>query len=88
MSACDLCDDNGRCGHTALTLTGISHDKFDGCLTAALGTRHSQTSPSRNGSVSEHPCKSSSRSCLDYRRRRLPRAAQGLVCWRARRSRS
>ena len=55
MSACDLCDDNGRCGHTALTLTGISHDKFDGCLTAALGTRHSQTSPSRNGCVSEHP---------------------------------
>ena len=32
MSACDLCDDNGRCGRTALTLTGISHDKFDGCL--------------------------------------------------------
>ena len=48
MSACDLCDDNGRCGHTALALTGISHDKFDGCLTAALGTRHSLTSPSRS----------------------------------------
>ena len=49
MPASDLCDDCDWCGHTALTLTGISHDKLDGCSTAALGTRLSQTSPTRNG---------------------------------------
>ena len=60
MSASDLCDDSGRCGHTALTSTGISHDKFDGFLTAAMGTSkdaadtsHSFSQISSRGSFSE-----------------------------------
>jgi len=37
MSASDFGDASDKCGHTALTLTGISHEKFNGCLTAAVG---------------------------------------------------
>ena len=86
MPASDLCDDCDWCGHTALTLTGISHDKLDGCSTAALGTRLSQTAPTRNGGVSEHPfwVRGIPRRCSWRRRTLRRRSSSAAPLWRRR----